>query len=225
MPPRKMRRLRVPKRKRAARKWVSKSRSTVNVNRALNPIPQRYICKLKYADDVTTDAGGRFNLNLNSLYDPNRTGAGHQPYGFDTLATLYNRYRVISCGWRITAPTTGSQVVQMGALPANNVISIGNMYTIRENPRAKYVVQLPGGGAQTLSGKIYIPSLMGRNKSQYMADDNYQALVTASPAELAILNIFTGTATGAPLVQQNVNVLLEFTVEFFDVVTQAVSEI
>lgn len=224
MAPRRGKRKSVPKRRRAARKhWGS--RRMVNVNRALNPIPQRYICKLKYAETVQTDAGGRYNLNLNSLYDPNRTGGGHQPYGFDTLASLYGRYRVISCGWRIQAPTSGLQIVQVGAVPSNNLLSIGNWATVAENPRAKYIIQLPGGGAQTLKGKVYMPSLMGRNKSQYMADDNYQAVVTSNPNELAILNIFTGTGTGQPMVQQYLSFVLEYTVEFFDVVSQGVSEI
>lgn len=73
------------------------------VNSALQPIPQRYITKMKYSEQVSTDAAGRYMFNLNSIFDPNRTGTltGHQPYGFDTLATLYNRYRVISCGYRI----------------------------------------------------------------------------------------------------------------------------
>jgi len=186
------------------------------VNRALQPIPQRYVCKMKYADDVTTDGLGSFRFNLNSLFDPNRSGLGHQPYGFDQLAALYNRYRVVSCGWRVTSPQSVS-VRQVGTLPANeSTVAIASFAELKENPRAKYVTQMPGGNIQLVSGKVFIPSLMGRTKAQYMADDRYQADTGASPVELAVLNIYVASETGA-LVAGNLNVLLEYTVEFFDV--------
>lgn len=194
----------------------------LNVNRALQPISQRYICKMKYADNVTTTAGGYFGLNLNSVWDPNRTGGGHQPYGFDQLAVLYNRYRVISCGYRIQIglPSTYAVGVQVGSLPANETVILSGtpaFAELRENPRAKYVMVNPGAPATVLKGKVYLPSLMGRTKAQYMADDRYQALVTTSPLEAGILNIFTAGANDVPLEGLNVSILLEYTVEFFDI--------
>lgn len=196
---------------------------TVNVNRALHPIPQRFITKMKYSEQVSTDASGKYRFNLNSIYDPNRSGTltGHQPYGFDTLATLYNRYRVISCGYRIQANWSGNtsslQPVLIGALPANEELSMLSMSEVRENPRAKYISQSSGGGTQTLSGKVYIPSLVGRTKQQYMSDDRYQAAVNADPQELAILNVFTAGAGLDSTSSVAIQILLEYTVEFFDI--------
>jgi len=204
------------KRKQWKRKPRGGKRRMVNVNRALQPIPQRYICKMKYAEDVSTDGVlGVYRFNLNSIFDPNRTGVGHQPYAFDTMATLYNRYRVIACGWRITTPTS-STVLQTGAIPSNEPTTFINFPELKENPRAKYFTQNPGGPAIVLSGKTYIPSLVGRTRAQYMADDRYQADTASSPVELAILNIYTANSTGSPI-SAPVNILLEYTVEFFDV--------
>lgn len=205
-----------PKRRRVARR-----RPQALVNRALHPIPQRFITKMKYAETVQTNGNGQYYFNLNSIWDPNGSGIGHQPYGFDTLATLYNRYRVIACGYRIqpnATTSTAGQSFQVACMPANEVLSsVLSMSEMKENPRSKYIIQTGGGGAVTLSNKTYIPSLVGRTKAQYMADDRYQALTTASPQELAILNIltsFTGGDAPGPL---NVNILLEYTVEFFDI--------
>lgn len=193
-----------------------KARKTVNVNSALQPIPQRYICKMKYAEDVTTDGlTGMYRFRLNSVFDPNLTGVGHQPYAFDQLATLYNRYRVISCGWRITSPSSTANR-QVGAIPSNEAVSFATFAELKENPRAKYVTQMLGGDAQLIRGKVYIPSLVGRTKQQYMADDRYQAEVTSNPAEAAVLNILAANQTGIP-VASDVNIILEYTVEFFDV--------
>lgn len=208
-----------PKRKLIRRKRMGKR---VNVNRALQPIAQRYICKMKYSDVVATDTFGMFQYNLNSIFDPNRTGTGHQPYGHDTLQTLYNRYRVIACGWRITAlrgtgVDTGSTPIVMAAMPANEVLSFATTAEIIENPRSKYITQNPGSTALVLKGKSYLPSLVGRSKSQYMADDRYQAAFGASPNELAILNVYSGNTAGNAVGTTVFHIVLEYTVEVFDV--------
>lgn len=186
-----------------------------NINRSLQPIPSRYICKMKYSENVTTDLTGQYIFNLNSIYDPNRTGFGHQSYGFDNLALLYNKYRVISCGWRISSPTASYR--QIGCIPSNDSGITWTINDLKENPRAKYIVQSTGGGIMTLSGKSYLPALMGRTKAQYMADDKYAATVIASPDELALLYIVTATNSGDPEPGAQVQVLLEFTVEWYDI--------
>lgn len=218
-----------------ARKFLGVRRKrTVNVNNALQPIPQRYICKMKYAEAITLDTTGSatglaaYRWNLNSVNDPNRTGGGHKPYGYSTLLGtptafgLYNRYRVISCTYNIFCSPGAGQAVQLTALPANESVSSGaaNGSALRESPRSRYITQVTGAPLKLLSGKVYLPSLMGRNKTQYMADDRYQAVTLFDPAELAVLNVYLNEmsdATGATIpVQAKVNIELTYTVELFD---------
>lgn len=210
-------------------KKVMKYRSKnpiVNVNRSLQPFSQRYICKMKYATQLTnTGPSGSgwatYRFNLNSIYDPDQTGIGHQPYGHDTLSTLYNRYRVIKCTYTISAistgTTSGNQYTVVAALPANEVHSISRIEDAQESPKCRFITQAPNSGLKVLRGTVYMPSLMGRSKSQYMSDDRYQATYGASPNELAILNVFTGLLNGAAeTVTTQLNVVLEYTVESFD---------
>lgn len=210
-----------PKRRLIRRKRLARrpKRTTVTVNRALSPIPQRYITKMKYSETITTSAVfGAYAMNLNSLWDPNSSGVGHQPYGYDQLAVLYNRYRVVSCGYRLNlAVGSATTPVILTAMPSNTVVTASSASEIRENPRAKYITQNPGASSMVLHNKCYIPSLVGRTKAQYMADDRYQATTVDSPNELAILNIqtFSGSDVAAPSVQ--VQVVMEFLVEFFDI--------
>lgn len=188
------------------------------VNRALHPIPSRFITKMKYSETVATSAVGNFyQFNLNSVHDPNRSGVGHQPYGHDTLATLYNRYRVISCGWRINVLMgSATTPMQVAAMPANEALTIISVNELRENPRAKYIIQNTGAASQVLSGKSYIPALVGRTKTQYMSDDRYQAQVGSSPLEAAILNVVTSDVNDAGAAV-SLQVVLEYTVEWFDI--------
>jgi len=218
-----------PKRNmRKGRKAYKKRAPTVLVNRALSPFAQRFITRMKYAEQISQVGPGlggltQYTMNLNSIFDPNRTGIGHQPYGHDTMATLYNRYRVIKCSYAISALATGGTTADqygiIAALPANEVIGIsGGVAEVQENPRCKFVTQAPNSGPKVLRGTVSIPSLVGRTKSQYMSDDRYQAVYGTSPAELAILNIFTGLLNGnSETITTKLNIVLEFTVESFDV--------
>lgn len=208
---------RAPRRRRNVRR--KRTGVTTNVNRSLQPIPNRYICKMKYSTSVITSAAGQYIFNLNSLFDPDRTGIGHQPYGYDPLSNLYNRYRVIACGWRVHNPTGAvGNAILTGCLPNNDLgMTFANTGEMLENPRAKYIVQNPGAPLVALKGKSYLPKLMGRTRSQYMADDNYQAVITASPAELGLLYLQTFNGlNGDAIGGIGLTVVLEYTVEFFD---------
>lgn len=207
------------------RKAARKGRKMGLVNKALTPIPQRFITKLKYASTFNlTPISPTWNWNLNSLWDPDRAGVGHQPYGFDQLAGLYNRYRVISCSYVISGVSTDGVAVpiRIAATPSNGNLLFTNCSAAIENPRTKFITQMPGGAISKLVGKSYIPSLFGRTKAQYMADDRYQAQVNASPVELAILSVIASDFSNAN-VNVSLSITMNFTVEFFDVETQAQS--
>jgi len=190
--------------------------------RSLAPIAQRYITKMKYGEVISNALGsgtyGLCRMNLNSIFDPNQGGIGHQPYGFDQLAGLYNRYRVIACKYHVYCTSSDNNVpLQVAVIPSNETISPSSISDIRENPRAKYVLQGVGAALRKVSGNVYIPSLVGRTKAQYMADDRYQAVVTASPNELALLSCFAGPVTeSSSTVTVTFNIELEYLVEFFD---------
>lgn len=202
---------------RKAKKYAKRGRKTVNVNRALQPIPQRYIASMKYSETFAlSQLSPGYQYNLNSIWDPNRTGTGHQPYAHDTFQTLYNRYRVISCNWVITG-YNASNAIRLVAQPANEVLSAGSVSEVCENPRAKWILQAPQSPLIKLKGKISVPSLVGRTKDQYMADDRYQAQFGASPAELAILNIYHANMADVGVDSTLCTITLTYKVEMFDV--------
>lgn len=207
--------------KRPARKArARRGQALTNVNRSLQPIANRYICKQKYGTFVTTSSlSGQYIFNLNSCFDPDRTGIGHQPMGYDQLAGLYNKYRVISCGWRVQLPlSSGANAYSVGCLPSNDASIVWNDFgEMTEVSRTKYITQNSGAPAATLSGKINLATLVGKTKSQYMSDDTFAANVLTSPSEVMLLYLQTfSTGTGLATGGINLQVLLEFTVEYFD---------
>lgn len=207
------------KRRPMQKKSAWRKKRMVNVNKALTPFAQRYITKMKYSDTFTlsTTNSGIYYFNLNSVFDPNRTGIGRQPYGHDQLAPLYNRYRVINCSYNITAYSGGS-VVRVATIPCNEIFTtVPSLSAACENPRAKWIIQIPGGNTKMLHGNVYIPSLVGRTKAQYMADDRYQATVGSNPAEAALLAVL-GADIGDLSATIQCTITLNYTVEWFDVI-------
>lgn len=206
-------------------------RPTANINRALTPFAQRYITKMKYAEVrvVTGPALGgltQYNFRLNSIFDPNLSGFGHQPYGYDQLADLYNRYRVFRVDYAISALNTdgSTNYSVVAALPANEAVTVsGGVSELMENPRAKYITQAPNAALKVLKGSVSLPSLVGRTKAQYLADDRYQSEFSTNPNESAVLNIIAGTMTGSggsggSLTNvMNLSISLVYHVECFDV--------
>lgn len=217
---RKFKRRALPRRRRRVLK--RSRRRTININRALQPIAQRTIVRMKYAEQVSMSASGGIPakqlFNLNSIYDPNRTGLGHQPYGHDTFQGLYNRYRVISVSWNITIQSVASEIITLCVLPCNEENSTLSLELMRESPRCRYIVQGCGAGqtTRTLKGRISLPSLVGRTRAQYMADDRYQSQFANSPSELAVLHCFAGNTGGSITGPCVMSVVLTYTVECFD---------
>lgn len=193
----------------------------VNVNRALAPFAQRYITKMKYCEAISISSTGPqvYKWNLNSVFDPNRSGIGHQPYGHDQLTPIYNRYRVISCSYVISGVDTAGRYIQIASLPANEEATIASLTVseIRENPRARYITQAPNASLKMLKGYVNLASLTGRNKAEYMADDRYSAPASANPQELMVLNVFAqDLADGLNTINTTLNITLTYTVEWFD---------
>jgi len=69
------------------------------------PVPDSKVVKLRYVDFVTLNASdiasSPWVFRANSIVDPDYTGIGHQPMGFDQWAVFYDHYIVL--GSRCTA--------------------------------------------------------------------------------------------------------------------------
>lgn len=63
------------------------------------PFGQSQLVNHRYIETIqlstTLGAPNLYTFQLNSLYDPNTTGGGHQPIGRDQMALVFNQYCVI----------------------------------------------------------------------------------------------------------------------------------
>lgn len=222
MPFRSRRRYRSRRFRRRTRRRITRRRRSVRVSlvRNVNVLPSSITTKLKYTDEFTLTPGAAgsvatYLFNLNSLYDPNRTGTGHQPYGFDQLAAWYQRYRVYKCSWRIQASPGG--IGWITVVPQNHAGVTTDRNLVNEFPRAvsRSVTAYTGLG-QGLKGHIYIPKLPAVKSYAYRSDDAYQALVSASPTEIICLSINWSPGNPSSTIACDFMIHMVFTAEFFD---------
>lgn len=181
---------------------------TVRENFTLTFIePHRYV-RLRYCDNynstIAAATASSQVMNLNSAFDPDRTGTGHQPYGFDTMAALYNRYRVLKAHWRVSF-TPGSLAYDVTVFPLNGLLSsspttASTFNTACEQQRSHVRSISPTGSSEGYRGSIDLIKLAGTTRTEYLADDRYEATVSASPAELMVLYVVwynpNGSSTG-----------------------------
>ena len=101
--------------RRPGRKLIGKSRF-VMYNRLLQ---HKVRTKLVYCDtkQLAASAGAvRHKFRLNSIFDPDFDGVGHQPAFHDKWALLYHNYRVTYVKWHITfAPMREIHTVQIAS--------------------------------------------------------------------------------------------------------------
>lgn len=119
----------MPKRTKTSTKSTKKSRVTpkakklevgkVKVPRVVSfgkqVLPNLLKNTLKYHEAIAvtlTSGFGQHLYSCNGLYDPNTSGVGHQPRGFDQLIALYNHYTVTASRIKVTPGTLSATAVQ-----------------------------------------------------------------------------------------------------------------
>jgi len=153
--------------------------------------------------------------NMNSIFDPDRTGVGHQPYGHDTYQTLYNRYRVLKFRYRVVLAPNSATVANVVVVPLNNVSTIDFISLTEQSTYAKpRILSLSGMSECVYTGTVDLAKLNGSTASAYKDDDRFEAVFGTSPSELMGLYLCFQGNTAAVTIQYNV--ILEYYCELFD---------
>jgi len=107
-----------------------------------NPIPVSQMIEFPYVQNVQMDPTSGAPVvqlwNLTGMYDPDQTGTGHQPMGFDQWVGLfYNYYTVVEAFWDViimsqNAAGTGQALIVHGLSDDSSVSS--DPTTLWENP-------------------------------------------------------------------------------------------
>lgn len=186
------------------------SRNFVQSQNAVNPFPLRYNARLTYGVNVTLTTIGsgsvnaaKFTMSLNSLYDPEVSSTGHQPYQFDQLTAIYLEYLATNAYVDITFtdPTIDGLwvgwIVRASTDAGDNLTST-DLGRAMERPNLR-VFPLNNTGAQNVSCKMRVPlhQVFGLSAAQYASQfPIFGAQYNFDPTTQAYLDLLLFDPTG-----------------------------
>lgn len=183
-------------------------------------LPQTMVCTHRYVDQkvlnaeaVTGLTGTEQVYRLNSLFDPDFTGAGHQPYGFDQMANFYNLYCVYKVHIQI-------KIVEQSSNNPALLVNVSNSANGGYSTNAKKPweeLERPGNFVIHANGELkqwdqtlWIADIEGCSRSQIYNNDVYQAQKTTNPFLFPVLRMACGSDTGSTPANLVVNVAMVF---------------
>jgi len=201
---------------------------------SLAPVPPRKPFVLRYAESGPTHTalavgvagvgGTEIVYALNALFDPNISGAGHQPFYYDQMVACgYQRYRVDYVSIKIRAmspnnPDVGLQVQLDAWNGAAGTLTGISWNTANERPQNWYLAPGTTIGYKDLNlEKISIAKLQGMTTRELQTNvEDYTAVVTANPARSPYLRLAAINTSGSNAGTIDCTVELTFFGQFFD---------
>jgi hypothetical protein len=144
-------------------------------------------------DQTHATTAQNYFFSANGIYDPNITGTGHQPMGFDTMMLYYEQATVVRSTITVQAYNNSSTVPARIMLSlAPDTTSITDSQELVENGLGVHLDLNTVG-----SGKMGVVSLgcdvakyFGRNRGRSILDDvNLYCTAAANPVEQVYFNI------------------------------------
>lgn len=147
---------------------------------------QRSLRYFDFAQTITVAVGvcaTRF-FSANGLFDPDITGIGHQPMGFDQMMLMYNQYYVMNSSIRITGlPEAAGAVVGIYLSPDTTAIT--DPIRLIENGQMKYAhLDNTSSHLASLSLDCNVTKYFGRKGPRAVLNDpQLQGNATTNPTE------------------------------------------
>lgn len=231
------RRRNFPKRKfqRRKRNWSSRKKRAIvsskgrydsNRNFPFNFFPNSYTARLRYVEEINMNPGvGATTVHVfraNCCYDPNFTGVGHQPKGFDEGMNMYDHFTVV--GSKITVQdvpyaTTVTNPGYFGIYLSDDGSSVAGHASTTDllESRTTGRFAIAGLGAASGHGKTITRSFSTKKffrKKQVVGDSLYRGTSAASPTEQAYFEVWCSSCDGNDPGTQHFRVTIDYFVVF-----------
>lgn len=176
-------------------------------------------CTLEFVKSVSIIPGTAVSIRFtpNSPYDPDPLFASAAVPGFAERAAFYNFYRTIWVSYRIEFVNLEFTPCMVYTHLTNGDPTTTMPITAVSNPLAKWrLLSSAGGGGDhaCLTDRQTVATILGSNEVEY--NEQYRALVSASPADLVWLGIGFHLTSGVGANGVGCIVTIRMRTRFFD---------
>lgn len=193
-----------PRKRKLTNKPVAKSsrrRLFGPTQNRIGPLPKSQRTKFIYADRIVVtspaSAGlcGNYVIGANGLFDPDLTGTGHQPRGFDQLiGQLYTKYCVVKATIEIWWPNNASAALINGVVVDRGTTVTNNLEDYTENGTA--IIKYNHTDSPVYMKKVVdVAKFLG--KKDIVDDPDCHGTVGTSPTDLVTFQLFTARQDAA----------------------------
>lgn len=211
------------KRRFGRRRRRSRKKRKIGFRRAC--VPTRMVAKLRYADHHQITWGSVLTENdyiyrANSLFDPDLTGSGHQPRGFDQYMQMYDHYTVVGAKCTVTFTNESTSNASMPivcavALTDNNIPITAKYSDIMERADINSgVIAHPEGGNATCKRSVGFGAKKFFGRTNIMDNDDLKGDAVSNPAEQAYFHILNSISALSTDRGVNLGVVIDYLVVF-----------
>jgi len=198
------------------------------MTKAITGFPARMTVTLPYILSGRVNPGiVAFNdqvFRLNSVFDPDATGVGHQPRGFDQWSLVYNQYRVSRCDVNVLIRQRASHGINVRAIANNAAASLAGDFNLGEFMAHTYLGQTSSNTPPLKRKLSFQPhKILGNTWQQYIGNDGSSALTTTNPLDECYLHIVVQQVDQVTACDFEYEVQLLYRVTFYDRVNLAIS--
>lgn len=190
--------------------------------RSLNLFGLRTQKSLRYQESVlltgsTLNLANAYVFSANGLFDPNVTGTGHQPMGFDQMMVAYNHYTVIAsriivvftnntaASARVGVSISGTTTINTNY---NNLLENGNIITTAITPLNVY-------GSSARLEKMHRPGQF-QGLDDILDDPDMRGDSASNPTEQSYFHLSIWDPNSASAPQALIDVIIEYDVVFHE---------
>lgn len=150
--------------------------------------------------EAAAGAGASYSFSVNNAFDPNFTGAGSQPLGFDQYSALYGRYRVTNCKISIYWGNRTAQPITVGMYtsPQSTLSADPNAWFVQNvSTRMKMLAPNTAGSAVgELRSTVDMAGLFGVTKAEFEIEHDFVASTGAGPTRNGYVHLFVKGVSG-----------------------------
>jgi len=163
-------------------------------------------------------------FRANDLFDPDATGTGHQPIGFDQAMLFWEQFVVFSSKITVTFMSNHANTSRVGIFLSPDQTDPASIQTMMEN--GYLITDVVASSAASSSGHLLVKQLTltfdatryfsFKSREEYFANSQFTGNVGASPSELAYFCIFTYDFAGSSNYDVFYDVTLSYDARFWE---------